>query len=174
MGAANRIDDLLRASLMRLLRGHTKLRGIYRDMWPAPPKVRGGVRYLTRNIAVRFTWDHFEFLLAEDKRTRLARSAKYVKISNTHKARWEVKPFLLPSNAYGFAEKLMYSIRSPRDAVRILARIDTIVLWLEARCEGLERANKSVAEAQAPWQEKLDQRQAIHELANELSQAQTS
>jgi hypothetical protein len=168
MGAAtHQVQELIQASLMRLLREHSKLRDVHRNLWPAPPKPRGGVRYLTHNLAIRFTWDQFEFLLA-DKATRLAKSrSKYVKVSNTHKMTWQVQPFYGPTDAINFSTKLAHTVKTPRDAVRILARLDTIVLWLESRGEGLHRAHNVIAEAQAPWQDKLDCRLAIHEMANE-------
>lgn len=151
---------LLHENLMRVLRHARALRQLRDSFSPKPPIVRGNMRYLTRKIALKLDWKHPMLMIAATD----SLSKRKRKEGQIH---WVCSRVDLPSDMHRLASRLAGEVKSPRDLARILARIDAIVLWYDTRQEGLRKAAQHLNEAQKPWQDAIDLRIAISELAKD-------
>jgi len=167
MEAASQIRRLLANKMESIHQKCLRLLEAGDAAWPHQPVPASGLRHLSRTVGIS---THRTVNLWVCPKSEAAKSRPPASFSGLlmKKMRKPEKEFpgwsKVPGTPASQAQFLVQQCASPRDAVRILARLDTMELWLNARLYGMQRAKENTTHAQERWTEMLNARLGILEL----------
>jgi ribosomal protein L7/L12 len=150
MDRRDQIKFVLDSKLREIDLAAQELTSLCRNAWPTVPFPRSQVRYVTSKLGVQYK--------PKKPMNAVAFYVRTVKKEDTRFSYW------CPTVANGHS--ILADCRSPRDAARVLARLDAFHAWLIARKAGVAKAQAHLLQQQEPWTEKLNARIAILELSS--------